>query len=431
MRNYNRRSFLQLCKALSAGTLFSSFTGSSHSHDLDRALKAAAGKTPGQLADDEDFWHYVRLSYTNSPSFIDLNSAGVAPAPKVVHDTMKEAADLCNAMPSYNMRRLVDAGKETLRRNLAQLCGCSIQEIAIQRNATEALETVIFGLPLKTGDEVVLSKQDYPSIINAWKQRELRDGIKLVWVNLVLPSEDNDYLANAYIKAFTPRTKVVNITHMINWNGQILPVRRIADAAHKQGIEVVVDGAQSFAQIQFTIPELGADYFGASLHKWLSAPIGTGILYVKKEKIKSLFALYAPPDLQTNNITRFEHFGTHPVYIEQAINKAIDFYDMIGPQRKEQRLMYLKNYWMAKVKDLPNVELGTSMKPGFGCAIGIMNIKNKKTLDVENYLFWNYRIHLIHVELENIKGIRITPNVYTSTKELDMLVEAIREYSKS
>ena len=421
---------MQLCKALSAGTLFSSFTGADHHHGLSRALSAAAGKTPEQLAGDEDFWYYVRQSYANSPFLIDFNNAGVAPSPKIVQDAMKAYADQCNEIPSFNLRRQLDAGKESLRRNLARLCGCTVQEIAIQRNATEALETIIFGLPLKADDEVVLSKQDYPNIINAWKQRELRDGIKLVWVNLVLPSEDNEYLAGAYTKAFTPRTKVVNITHMINWNGQILPVRKIADAAHKQGIEVVVDGAQSLAQFQFTIPELGADYFGASLHKWLSAPIGTGVLYVKTEKIKSLYALFAPPDLQVTDISKFEHFGTHPVNTEQAINKAIDFYDMIGGQRKEQRLRYLKNYWMSKVKDLPGIELGTSLKPEFGCAIGFVNFRDKKPADLEYFLLANYKMHVVTIQYENIKGVRISPNVFTSIKELDLLVEALNAYAK-
>lgn len=431
MAHFNRRSFLQVCKTLSAGSLLSSFTSPAWSRDLNRALNAAAGKTPEQLADDEDFWYYIRQSYTRSPYLIDFNNAGMAPAPKIVQDAMTAYADQCNEIPSYNWRRVLDLGKETLRRNLARLCGCSVDEIAIQRNATEALETVIFGLPLKAGDEVVLSKQDYPNIINAWKQRELRDGIKLVWVNLVLPSEDNDYLAGAYTSAFTARTKVVNITHMINWNGQILPVRKIADAAHKQGIEVVVDGAQSLAQFQFTIPELGADYFGASLHKWLSSCIGTGLLYVKKEKIKPLFALFAPPDLQINNITKFEHFGTHPVFIEQAVNKAIDFHEMIGARRKEQRLLYLKNYWMSKVQHMPGVQPGTSMKPGFGCAIGLINIQGRKPVDLEFFMLKNYKIHLLTIDYENIKGVRISPNVYTSIKELDLLAEGIDAFIKS
>jgi selenocysteine lyase/cysteine desulfurase len=451
MRNFNRRSFLQAIKALSAGSLLSTIPIRSRGKDpnnsnntvwdndplpawgqnLQQALKKAGSQSPAQLAADENFWSFVRQSYTGSPHWIDLNSAGMAASPKVVHNAMKDYADLCNEIPSYNLRRVLDQGKELLRHNLACLCGCTAEELAIQRNATEALDTIIFGLTLKAGDEVVLSRQDYSTVISAWKQRELRDGIKLVWVNLQLPSEDNEYLANAFINAFTANTKVVNITHMINWNGQILPVKTIADAAHKKGIEVVVDGAQSFAQFKFTIPELGADYFGASLHKWLSAPIGTGLLYVKKEKIKNLYAFYAPANLQSNEIQKFEHCGTRPAAIEQAIHKAIDFHEMIGQERKEQRLMYLKNYWMSKVQHLPGVELGTSMKPGFGCAIGMVHIKNRNPQDVAFFLAANYKIHVIGVEIENIKGLRVSPNVFTTTKELDLLVEGIGAFIKS
>jgi selenocysteine lyase/cysteine desulfurase len=428
MRNFNRRSFLQVLKALSAGTLVPATTWS---QNLQNALHKARNIPPGQLASDEDFWNYIRQSYTGSPHWIDLNSAGLAASPKIVQEAMKEYADLCNEIPSYNLRRVLDRGKEMLRRKLGHLCGCPAEELAIQRNATEALETIIFGLSLKAGDEVVLCRQDYSTVISAWKQRELRDGIKLVWVNLQMPSEDNEYLANAYIKAFTARTKVVNITHMINWNGQIVPVKTIADAAHKRNIEVIVDGAQSLAQFKFTIPELGADYFGASLHKWLGAPIGTGLLYVKKEKIKSLYALYAPSNLQSTYIEKFEHCGTRPTSIEQAIQKAIDFHDMIGQERKEQRLMYLKNYWMNKTQNLPGIEIGTSMKPGFGCAIGMIHVKGKSPNDLVAFLGKNYLIHVISVDMENMKGVRISPNVFTTTKELDTLVEGIGAFIKS
>ncbi|WP_315816845.1 aminotransferase class V-fold PLP-dependent enzyme [Paraflavitalea speifideaquila] len=307
-------------------------------------------------------------------------------------------------------------GKGALAKNLALLAGCSPEEIAIHRNASEALENVIFGLQLKAGDEVVLSKQDYPNMMNAWKQRELRDGIKLVWVNLDLPSEDNEAMTNAYTRAFTAKTKVVHLTHVINWNGQITPVRKIADAAHQKGIEVVVDGAHSFAHFQYTIPELGADYFGTSLHKWLSACIGSGLLYIKKDKIKNIYPLFAAPDPKSEDIRKFENMGTRPFFIEQAIGKAIEFYDMIGAQRKEQRLFYLKNYWMSKVKDIPKVQLGTSMKPGFGCAIGLVNIEGKKPSELEGFLLSNYKIHTTTVDWENLKGVRITPNVYTTTK---------------
>src|SRR3984957_20798209 len=262
MSAFNRRSFLNTFGSFSASAMLSSLTQPAWSRNLYKALKNADGLAPEQMASDEDFWNYVQESFTVSPFLINLNNGGVSPSPKIVQDAMKKYFDLSNEAPSYYMWRILDQGREPLRKNLARIVGCSAEEIAIHRNASEALETVIFGLDLKPGDEVVLSKQDYPNMINAWKQRELRDGIKLVWLNLELPSEDNEYLANQYIKAFTAKTKVVHITHIINWNGQIMPVRKIADAAHQHGIEVLVDGAHSFAHFQFTIPELGCDYFG-------------------------------------------------------------------------------------------------------------------------------------------------------------------------
>src|SRR5690606_30673949 len=245
-------------------------------------------------------------------------------------------------------------------------------------NSSEGLETIIFGLQLKPGDEVVAAKQDYPNMINAYKQRELRDGIIMKWISLELPSEDEDYLVNAYVKAFTARTKVVHLTHIINWNGPILPVARIAAEARERNIEVVVDGAHSFAHFTFKIPNLQCDYYAASLHKWLYAPIGSGMLYVKKEKIKNLYPLFATSENPLkDDIRKFEHLGTRPFYIEQAIGKAIEFHEMIGAERKEKRLHYLKNYWMEKVRDLPEVRFNTSLHPKWGCAIGNIGIEGR------------------------------------------------------
>ncbi|MGB8191947.1 MAG: aminotransferase class V-fold PLP-dependent enzyme [Chitinophagaceae bacterium] len=427
MASTQRRRFLQKLGALSASAFL---TSPAWSRNLQSALNEAAGTDPRQLADDEDFWYFVQQSYTVTSQLINLNNGGVAPSPKPVQEAMKRFHDYSNEAPSYYMWRVLDLGREPLRKNLAKLAGSSPEEIAIHRNASEALETVIFGLNLQRGDEVVLAKQDYPNMINAWKQREMRDGIKLVWINLQLPSEDNNYMANEYIKAFTPRTKVVHLTHVINWNGQIIPVKQVADVAHSRGIEVLVDGAHSFAQFEFKIPDLGADYFGTSLHKWLSACIGSGLLYVKKDKIKNLYPLFASSDPVSDNIRKFEALGTRPFFIEQAINKAIDFYDMIGGKRKEERLLYLKNYWMSRVKDIPKVKLGTSMKPGFGCGVGLVSIEGKKPSELDSYLMDNYKVHAVAIEWENIKGLRITPNVYTTTKNLDVLVEGIEKFAK-
>jgi selenocysteine lyase/cysteine desulfurase len=419
----NRRRFLTTLAGISLFT-------PAWSRNFHRAIAEAEHRSPETVAADEDFWYSIQQAFTVSPSLINLNNGGVSPSPKVVQDAMKKYHDLSNEAPSYYMWRILDQGREPLRRNLARLAGCDPEEIAIHRNASEALETVIFGLPLKAGDEVVLSKQDYPNMINAWKQRELRDGIKLVWVNLELPSEDNNYLTLQYTKAFSPRTRVVHVTHIINWNGQILPVRSIADAAHKQNIEVLVDGAHSFAHFDFTIPSLGADYFGTSLHKWLAACIGSGMLYIKKDKIAALYPMFAAPDAKSADIRKFESLGTRPFFIEQAIGKAIEFQEMIGAKRKEARLLYLKNYWVNKVKDIPKVRIGTSTKQGFGCAIGLVSIDGKKPAELDSFLLDKFRIHAVGIEWENIRGVRVTPNVYTTVKQLDLLVEGITQFAK-
>ncbi|HUR12685.1 MAG TPA: aminotransferase class V-fold PLP-dependent enzyme [Flavitalea sp.] len=424
--NSYRRKFLTTLGALTGAAILTP-TWSRNFHDT---IIKTAGRSPESVAEDEDFWYSVQQAFTVSPSLINLNNGGVSPSPKIVQEAMKKYHDLSNEAPSYYMWRVLDQGREPLRRNLATLAGCDAEEIAIHRNASEALETVIFGLPLKAGDEVVLSKQDYPNMINAWKQREQREGIKLVWVNLELPSEDNNYLLNQYTKAFTTRTKVVHVTHVINWNGQILPVRLIADAAHKNNSEVLVDGAHSFAHFDFKIPDLGADYFGTSLHKWLAACIGSGMLYVKKEKISNVYPLFASADGKSADIRKFESLGTRPFFIEQAIGKAIEFQEMIGAKRKEHRLMYLKNYWVNKVKDIPKVKIGTSTKAGFGCAIALVSVEGKRPAELDSFLLDKYRIHAVGIEWENIKGVRVTPNVYTTIKNLDLLVEGITQFTK-
>ena len=431
MAAFNRRGFLNKAGSFSATALLASFTEPAWSKNLHRALQDVSNIPPGELASDEEFWYYIQQSYTVSPSLINLNNGGVAPSPKTVQDAMKRYHDMCNEAPSYYMWRILDQGREPLRTNLAKLAGCENEEIAIQRNASEALETVIFGLDLKAGDEVVLTKQDYPNMINAWKQRELRDKIKLVWINLELPSEDENYLMNEYVKAFTNKTKIVHVTHVINWNGQITPVRKIADAAHARGIDVLVDGAHSFAHFDFTIPSLGADYFGTSLHKWLSACIGSGMLYIRKEKIKNIFPLFAASDPNSTDIRKFENLGTRPFFIEQAIGKAIEFHEMIGSKRKEERLLYLKNYWMSRVQHIPKVKLGTSMKKGFGCAVGLVSIEGRKPAELDSFLLDKYKVHTVGIEWENIKGVRITPNVYSTIKNLDVLVEGIEKFAKS
>jgi selenocysteine lyase/cysteine desulfurase len=380
---------------------------------------------------DETFWALIRQAYTVSPQIINLNNGGVSPQPESVQRAMIRFYELCNEGPSYYMWQILDQGREPLRRRLADLAGCDAEELAINRNASEALETVIFGLRLNTGDEVVLSKQDYPNMINAWKQREKRDGIVLKWVNHNLPSEDANLLTESYTREFTPRTKVVQITHVINWNGQVLPSKMIADAAHQKGIEVLIDGAHSFAHLEYNIPDLGGDYFGTSLHKWLSAPFGSGLLWVKKEKIANLWPMLAAPDPESPDIRKFEALGTRNFPIEHAIGEAIDFQEMIGSKRKQLRLWYLKNYWTSRVREFKGVSIGTPKSSEWSGAIGLLQFEGKTPGEVSSALFTKYRIHTVAIEWENIKGVRITPHVYTSIKDLDLLVKGIQEIATS
>jgi len=283
-----RRHFINQVSALAGASLLPTFKGLS-SNDLQSISSFSPEKPALLMASDEDYWYQIQQAYTVSPQIINLNNGGVSPAPTVVQNAVERYGKFANEAPSYFMWRILDQGREPLRENLAKFSGVSPEEIAINRNATEALDTVILGLPLTRGDEIVMSKYDYPNMLHAWRQRELREGLKINYVNIDLPLEDNDLIVQKYVEQMTSRTKVVHITHIVNWNGQILPAKRIADEAHKRGIEVVIDGAHSFAHLEYKIPDLGGDYFGTSLHKWLSAPIGSGMLWVKKEKISKIF----------------------------------------------------------------------------------------------------------------------------------------------
>lgn len=378
------------------------------------------------VTEDETFWHWVRQAYTITPGLINLNNAGVSPQTRRVQEAEIRYIEFSNETPSHYMWKVINKNREPIRQQLAQLCGASQDEIAINRNATEALDTIIFGLDLDKNDEVVACKQDYPLMIHAWNQRSQREGIELKWVDLKMPIEDEGAIIQAYTSLFTHRTKVVHLTHMINWTGQILPVKKIAAIAKEQGIKVVVDAAHSFAQLDFKLADLGADYAGVSLHKWLCAPFGTGMLYVKKENIADLWPLFPTDKPKSDDIRKFENLGTRSTAAEMAIGHAIEFHELIGASRKAARLQYLKSYWVEKALEIPQFRLYTSLNPQYGGAIVCCGLEGMRYVDLFNNLFKYHRIHTSPVKWDGVEGLRITPNVYTSLKELDKLVEALK-----
>lgn len=422
-----RRSFVKNVSLFSTA-LVGSLLQPAWSRNLHKALARAEGASPAGLAGAEDFWTDVQAAFVRSEGLINLNNGGVSPAPRVVAEAMKRHFDFSNPAPSYFMWRQLDLGREPLRAALAKAAGCGADEVAINRNASEGLDTVLLGLPLRAGDEVVACRQDYNHAVFTLEMRARRDGIQLRWVDLQLPSEDEQYLVEQYVRAFTPATKLVLLTQVLNWNGQVLPVAAIAAEARKRGIEVLVDGAHSFQQFPFTLPELNADYFVSSLHKWTYAPVGVGLLWVRRDKIARLFPLHGHPDPASADIRKFESLGTRPFYVEQAVLEALAFNAQVGIERKWERLQFLKNYWMDRVRPLKGVRLLSSADPKWGTALGLLAIDGKEPLALESFLLHNYRVHTTVTDWAGLKGLRITPNIYTTLPELDTLVEGIRAF---
>jgi selenocysteine lyase/cysteine desulfurase len=424
MKSFQRRSFLGYSAAVAAAPLIPSFL--KPDQDISWVAKYIAGSDINGLVNDEQFWYQIKTMYSSSPGLLNLNNGGVSPQPLIVQDAFERYTRMCNEAPSYYMWRILDQGREPLRQRLADLAGTDANELAVCRNASEALETIIFGMRLKKGDHVVVSKLDYPNMMNAWKQREHRDGIILKWVDLELPRMTNDEIVNAYAAQITSEVKVVHVTHLINWNGHIVPSKRIADLAHAKGAEVVVDGAHSFAHIQYSIPDLGADYFGTSLHKWLCAPFGSGLLYVKKDKISQLYPLLAGENPESDDIRKFEVLGTRSFAIEQAIGQAIDFHLSIGTELKQQRLHHLKEYWTKAVADNPRIKLWTDPHPDRSCALCVVSVEGKTPAELGEALHNTYKIHTTGIDYHNIHGVRVTPHVYTVKADLDRLITALR-----
>jgi selenocysteine lyase/cysteine desulfurase len=390
-------------------------------------MQKAAALTPQELANNEDYWSVIQQAYTVNPNMVNLNNGGVSPSPRVVQEAVERFNQLSNEAPSYYMWRILDQGREPLRYKLATLAGTSPDEIAINRNATEALNTVIFGYPFKAGDEVIGTKQDYPNMIQAYRQRALRDGIVYNQLSFDFPIEDDNTIVAAFEKAITPRTKLIHITHIINWVGQIMPVKKIAAMAHTHGIEVIVDGAHSFGLLDFKIPDLECDYFGTSLHKFLSAPIGSGMLWIQKDKIEKIWPLLCNDKPLSNDIRKFETLGTRSFPIEQGIGEAVNFHMAIGPKRKEERVRYLKNYWATKALQIPGVKIHTSLKDKYACGICGVTIDGMTPAALDGALYTNYKIHTVGIVWENISCVRITPHVYTRLEDLDKLVAALTE----
>jgi isopenicillin-N epimerase len=394
-----------------------------------RAAVAAIGRTagsPDEIAADESRWFEVQRAFTVDRKLVNLNNGGVSPSPALVQEAMKRHLDYANsAPPPYALWQVQEPQKEGTRKRLAQAFGCDPEEIAITRNASEGLQTCQFGFDLSRGDEVVATTQDYPRMLATFDQRARREGILVKRIRIPVPAEDPAEVVDLYRKAITPRTKLILVSHMINLTGQILPVREVVELGRERGIPVIVDGAHTFAHFDFDQAALGCDYYATSLHKWLFAPHGTGMLYVRKEKIPGLWPLMAAPVEMAADIRKYEEIGTHPAANHLAILEALIFHEGIGPKSKEARLRHLRDRWANRLLSHGGVKLHTGLKPGLSCGIATVQVPGVDTVKLSKHLWDDHRIlvtPIVHPELE---GLRITPSVYTTLEEIDRFCVAM------
>ena len=387
--------------------------------EVETATKAVAHLSPEETAMDEDYWAVIQNSFTVTRGIINLNNGGVSPSPRIVTEALVRYIWQQEDATAYTMWQILEPQSETIRTGLAELFGCDREEIAITRNASESLETLLMGMDLKSGDEILTTTQDYPRMLTTLRQREKREGLVLKLIRIPTPPKDVSEIISAFEEHIGPHTRLILVSHQINITGQIMPVKAICDLARAKGIETIVDGAHSFAQFAFEQKDLGCDYFGTSLHKWLYAPKGTGMLYVKREKIPRLWPLMAAESKQASDIRKFEEIGTHSAAPKLAIGEALLFHNSLGSKRKEQRLRYLSRYWMDRLKEIPGIRFHTSFDPNQSCAIANVQIERADSTAVANYLFDRHHIFTVPIIHEEFQGLRITPNVYTTLRELE------------
>ena len=422
MRPISKRQFLKSMAATIGSSSLLSMV------DLDRLLARTTHLSPDALAKREDFWETIRKSYTVTPDFIQLENGYFSLAANPVLEAYIQHVRQVNAVSSFYMRTRQADDKLASRKALARLLGCSDDELIITRNTTESLDTVIAGLDWKAGDEAVMAPTDYGSMLDMFTLQAKRHGFVNRMVTVPMHPQSDDEIVQVYERALTPKTRLLMVCHMINVTGQILPVKQIVEMAHRHGVEVMVDGAHAFAQLDFAVGDLGGcEYYASSLHKWLGTPLGAGILYVRRDRIRPLWQMFGDASFADDDIRKLNHTGTHPVATDLAILDAIRFHEAIGIQRKSARLRFLQRYWTDKVRGHPNIVLNTPEAPERTGAIANVGIKGRAPAELAKTLMDTYRIFTVAIDGAGVRGVRVTPQVFTTTEELDEFVKALHE----
>ena len=421
----NRRNLFRLA----AGTAVAALQDNA----IQRVSAAAAstkGRTPEDMASDEDYWAEIRDAFTVDRNVVNLNNGYVSPSPRNVQDAMRRYLEYSDMGPYTTMINVLERQVELVRSRLAAAAGCDPEEMAITRNSSESLENAQYGIDLKPGDEVLTTNQDYPRMLTTFRQRERREGIVLKTISFPVPPPSMDDLYQRFEKAVTPKTRLILVCHITNRTGQIFPVKRICAMAHARNIPVIVDGAHAFSHFPFQISDLDCDYYGVSLHKWTYAPVGTGFLYVRKSRIAGTWPLMAADSRQDTDIRKFEEIGTHPAANHNAISEALIFNENIGIDRKAARLRYLRDRWALRLAQNPKCKTLHSADPAQSCGIGFLAFNGVDPGAIRETLVSKYGIYTAFVPHEEYTGLRVTPNVYTTLREIDYFSEAVEKEVK-
>jgi selenocysteine lyase/cysteine desulfurase len=393
---------------------------------LREAATRLEGRSPEEAASEERFWHVVQAAFELDRNIVNLNNGGVSPSPRLVQDALRRDLVRANEAPAYAMWSVLEPEVEIVRARLAALFGCDTEEVAITRNACESLETVLFGFDLKPGDEVVTTNQDYPRTLAALRQRERREGIVVRTISFPVPPSSLGDLLARFRAALTPRTRVLLVSHMTYLTGQIFPVAEICKMGREAGVEVVVDGAHALAQLPFRRDDLGCDYYGATLHKWVMAPHGTGFLYVRRSKIAGLWPLMAATsEIGAGDIRKFEQIGTHPAAVHNAAREALAFHEVLGTERKSARLRYLRDRWARRLARHPRVRLLTDLSPEMSCGLGTFAVEGMAPSALAEALWDRARIFVVAFGHEEFAGVRVTPSFYTRIEDVDAFAEEV------
>jgi selenocysteine lyase/cysteine desulfurase len=427
--NYNRRDFAKL---FVAGTGLSALALSRLNAAMYQSITSLNEKYVRDEAPDGVYWEKLKDKFLFQDNLIMMNNGTVGPMPKPVFNTLMRTfkVQACNPYDFYNY---FPRKKGEIRNKLARFINASPDEIVITRNTTEGMNFIANGLDMKEGDEVLMSSLEHPGGYNPWKLKEKRHGITVKEIPLGVPPLNVAEIVDRFKAAITPRTRVISISHTVYLTGLITPLKELCDMAHDAGILVLADSAHGIGMLDLDLHKIGVDFFATSPYKWLGAPTGCGVLYMKKESQKNIWPTIATSGWdQGDGASRFETLGQRADPLIFGLNEALDFQNIIGRKRIERRIKAMALYLKQELSKIKRVRLHTNMDPYLSGGLTAFSMKGVDPQHIVDFVREKYNIVIrtIGREKDNTQGVRVSTHIFVSFKEVDMLLEGIRRLDR-